>query len=363
MITTSNSDHYNWFRTALHGPDQAALFRNPPPGRQQLTAASKFKTVGREIVASNSTKVAAGVLIGLGIAFSFTGCGIGLVAVGACLWFLSTALSTHGLENQGALSVARHLAWSFMLGVAGAGTGLVNIGAGAACLATVPKLLGIATGLEVLAAAGPISDLFNLINFSLIKGSGQMQQPDNDPATDTDEDDLPVLTDRYSHVLDDDLSHLVDYAVSAIWDSQGVQIRPAQQRGWAPEPSDPGLIKNINDILAGLFSENQSEVTRYEPVSGAKVALRMDEGLDLITYESVSSKMNAEWIAVLRRADPAIYDVMLSSTYEKLMTKNSTRMAAGEHPTTRTRIADCLTVRGQELLTLLETTSPPVIAT
>jgi len=86
-----------------------------------------------------------------------------------------------------------------------------------------------------------------------------------------------------------------------------------------------------------------------------------NNGQDLVTYENITGS-NAEWIAVMRQADPAIYDVMLYSTYERLMTNdNSIRLATGRHPISRIPISDELTIRGQELLTLLNTTTPPVI--
>jgi len=382
-------------RSRLGNPDISAPFPAgapfPPeaPSAARLVALSK-STAGM-IVGSYTVKIAGGALVGLGIVFGWTGIGIGLIAAGALLWVASTAASTAALEQKTAPAVAWHLSLSLALGVASAFTWGLSFGVGATTFAGVSSWLIPTTHAVTMAGLGiDAGKLAGNIVSRLLENYRSLPSPRNNRAQPpVAQNPEPVVEYRSGLTSTDNNGTYVPHyqadsvdtalarlnAMVALIQLQEIeyfgltnleiieQSLPTNQPGWAPEPSNPELVEQINSILAAQFSESRPEAIRYEPVSGTKVNLRMDKGADLITFESVTDQLNAEWIAVLRQPDPAIYDVMLSSTYEQLMTNNSTRMATGKHPLTKIPMADCLTIRGQELLTLLETTAPPVIAT
>jgi len=356
-----------------------------PPAVRLLALAAKAKTVTCTIFGSNTAKVGGGFMIGLGIAFSWTGIGIGFIVVGAALLAVSTALSTANLEQKNGFAIVRHLAWSLLLGTAGACSGLLHLGAGAGYLAALsPRLAEIAIGLELLAAAGPITDILDSGNSCSIRNSRQEPVLPDDPNWSDQGNDLDSFIDLIlsprgqlllslasqqlaaaettsaEQVTANDLDSFIDLILSP---RGRLLLSLASQQLAAAETTSAEQVTAINLRLSGMFSEAQPTAIRYQPNTGTQVTLNMDGGQDLVTYESIAGS-TAEWIAVMRQANPAIYDVMLNSTYERLMTgDNSIRLATGRHPISRIPISDELTVRGQELLTLLNTTTPPVITT
>jgi len=325
------------------------------PGGRTLTLFAHTR-VGK-VLGSYSTKAFAGFLIGLGLAFSWTGFGGPIAGVGIILWVASTMVSISGLENQNDISVVTHIGISALFGAAGATTALFNF-AGAAALASMPTLAYAGGTVQYFAALAPIADLIDagakkLTAFHHRRQAMQERPlPPNAGSNRTRPNHVPTITNPESRPTSE------------------IQITARQQRktketdqtastvNLKKTTAQTEIIQQTKTRLMEVFDENFIAYFR-KPDTGKKLTLfclPYSGSFDgIINKEQLQESIgdpDKEWMAILSTKNPLCYNLILASTYEKLPTLDQAGRLTGRlNPVSRAPITS--TIAGPALLALL----------